>query len=73
MAIIFLDDDVVDMGEEHFGFSKYVLNPCVPIFLFKGCIKNCLQCMHYTLRFLLGYSARLFTWSQITDFQESEP
>ena len=28
--------------------------------------------MHYILGFPLGYSARLFIWSQITDFQESE-
>ena len=73
MAITFPDDGVVDIGEEHFGLFKCILSLYVPIFLFEGCVKNCLQCMHYTLEFLLGYSARSFTWSQITDFWESEP
>ena len=41
MAITFPDDGVVDMGEEHFGPSKCVLSPCVPIFPFEGCAKNC--------------------------------
>ena len=73
MVITFPDDGGIDMGEEHFSLFKCILSPCVPIFLFKGCAKNCLQCMHYTLGFLLGYSIRSFIWSQITDFQESEP
>ena len=40
MVIIFLDNGVIDMGEEYFSFFKYILSPCVPIFLFKGCIKK---------------------------------
>ena len=62
MVIIFLDNGVIDMGEEYFSFFKYILSPCVPIFLFKGCIKKfaSIKAQHLPLKephtFLFSFS-----------------